>query len=330
MNRPVIGADVGRSAVKVVFSDTEGKKSDMIFGSVVVPAVAISDVREAARAAAETIEVNGKKYFTGKTAEFQGDEKGVSGLINNWIDTDEHTALLLSTMKRIKDRGVSRAEEAILVLGLPAKSFHDQKDRLKDIAKELFPKCAIYTVPQPFGPYYEYQLSEDGGQANGRSLSNDSVAVIDVGRYSTDFLLIEKGHFIESHHQSVGGTTVAIESLRKLVKSSEYKADISELEAEQCLLTKKLLNFGEEIDISHLVEEAYRPFTAEVTQKAKSLFDTKARKLHAIVVAGGASPLIGNERKEEWSNIVISERKRMSIAEGFYRFGRTRLNSNKA
>ncbi|MFN3050705.1 MULTISPECIES: hypothetical protein [Pseudomonas] len=84
--RVAIGLDAGRSAIKVV-AYHEGKRTEVMYPTLAVPAVELTDPTTAARAKAETEIVDGKAYFTGDTARLQGNLTSSIGLNDNWTDT---------------------------------------------------------------------------------------------------------------------------------------------------------------------------------------------------------------------------------------------------
>jgi len=79
-----VGFDIGHSSVKISCF-VNGAKHDIIFPSVATPAFTISDENEERRASDETVVVNGKSYFFGKTALIQGGLSCSTGLSENWI-----------------------------------------------------------------------------------------------------------------------------------------------------------------------------------------------------------------------------------------------------
>lgn len=75
-NRTCIGFDVGRSAVKLVAVHGSKQKIEKTEGRPTRPRsrrllVRITDDREAARAATETVSVDGRNHFVGETAVLQ-------------------------------------------------------------------------------------------------------------------------------------------------------------------------------------------------------------------------------------------------------------------
>ena len=120
--RPVIGLDIGRSTVKAVTRSRIGNGSHkLVFPAIVANAFEISTEAEQKRTAIETVSINNKNYFFGDTAAIQTTSDIDSGLRDDWILTDEHKALFLGAIQRLKHEGLERSEEALVVVGLPGK-----------------------------------------------------------------------------------------------------------------------------------------------------------------------------------------------------------------
>ncbi len=112
--RPVIGLDIGRSSVKAVTRTRNGTgPQKLAFPAVVANAFDISTESEQTRAAIETVTINDRSYFYGDTAAIQTRADIDSGLRDDWIFTDEHKALFLGAIKRLKHEGLDRSDEAL-------------------------------------------------------------------------------------------------------------------------------------------------------------------------------------------------------------------------
>ena len=149
-----IGLDIGHSSVKIAFD-----KKFAIFPAAVRPASVIIDYDEAQKCKLETIHVGNKSYFIGETALLQGAGSANSGLSENWIETNEHIALMLGGMRKAKELGAK--EDMLVVMGLPANLYGRQRDKLKEIAQFQL-KTDVHIISQPSGPFNEHILNQDG------------------------------------------------------------------------------------------------------------------------------------------------------------------------
>ena len=323
VQKTTIGLDIGHSMVKAVALSANGKNV-VRFPSVVSPAIDISDESAASSAQLETVLVNGRAYFTGATAISQGAANSVTGLSQNWVGSTEHAALFLSALHRLKQTGVPGVDDALLLLGLPSEYFKTQRDVLRDRAAEHF-AGEVIVQPQPAGPYYGVMFNTDGSIASGRSMANESWAVIDVGHFTSDFLLVIRGERIEVGLKSVSGVHLAVDHLRSLVR--DRGIDIDDLEAGEALSTRKIRNYGRFEDISQEVEQAVNLVVSRILDKAETVIAGHARKLDGVILAGGGGELIFPEIKAKWPHAVVSPDPRMAIADGFSRYGRMLLRA---
>jgi len=151
----------------------------------------------------------GRRYFVGLTAVSQG-AQAASGLSMEWINTPEHL-VLMERAKRYLSRNYVTPE--LVVLGLPVVTFAQQQEILSLQGLEVF-KTDVVVVPQPWGAYQHGVLNESGEHLTGKGTLLASWAVIDVGHFTTDFMLMEKGRWIEVASGSCAGIYKAVEQLK--------------------------------------------------------------------------------------------------------------------
>lgn len=311
MNQQSVAAiDIGHSEVKV-----SGPKGQFTFPSFACPAVVITDPAEAARAAKETVNIDGRDWFFGKTAILQSGGVLSNGLSDTWVETPEHTALLVGALQKLSYSGVN-LEGGAIALGLPSRLHQRQKDALREIARR-YVAAEILVLPQPIGPYYAAMLDEDGRQYKERPLKSASWAVVDIGYYTTDFLLMCEGRWIEAVKDSVKGAHIAAAALQRILRDKNYEIDLAE--CEQALQTKYIRHFGQ-VDVSAEVSEAVSVIVSEVVDKAGRILAAYVSKIDGVVIAGGGAYLVSDALKNKWSNAVMADNPRMAVAEGFRRF----------
>lgn len=317
--RVAIGLDAGRSAIKVV-AYHEGKRTAIMFPTLAVPAVDLSDPTTAARAKSETEIVDGKAYFTGDTARLQGNLTSSIGLNDNWTDTPEYLALIQSAISRLRAEGVPGLDNAYIVIGTPSKLFGSRKDSLVERTKKALPSgVELKALPQPMGAYCFYILDKSGMPISNRITDTNgrpkSYGVIEGGHFSTDFLLMKEGQYIERGADSCSGMSAAAEQLRRILGGQDTQASL--VECEEAFRTKSLFQFGEQVGIQNQVQEAQSHVVQEVISKGNSLFAEDARSLHGILVAGGSAEPIFERSKTVWKHSILVEQPRWAVADGF-------------
>lgn len=325
-----IGLDVGRSSVKIVASNAQGERHQLDFPSAFCRAIRISDVSAAARAAAETVSVAGAEYFVGDTAIIQGRDDMIGGLSDDWATQPQHAALLLSGLKRLEALGMNQVDESLVVVGLPARLFASQRKAYHLMVSEHLPKAEIKVVPQSMGPYYAMMFGADGEVQDG--FDDSSWAFVEVGQFTTDFAMIDRGHVVDRSFDSCDGMRLAAEQLQRILLE-QIKTKVTLTEATALLAKPVLKSFGREIDVSSHVAEAALPLAHTIADKAAQVFGDSVRTLSGIRVAGGGAPLVRDVLAKKWVGeipadfVAVVPNSRFAVAEGFQRFATGLLRS---
>lgn len=315
----VIGFDIGHSSIKVEASMAGKKKLSLLIPSHACPAVSIEVEAAAEKARKETVSLDGREWFFGHTALMQG-RNLPTGLTDEWIQTPEHTALFLGGLKALKDAGLPNVDEALIVMGLPGRTFGTQRHALGTLLGQYAPRASIQIVPQPAGPYYQAMFNEEGQENAQRKIDEESWAVVEVGHYTTDTALFKHGQFISWGMGSCNGVRVAAQELQRIV-SSAHGIQIDLVEATEALITKRIANFGNAISIENEVMEASRIIADQVIRHADQLLADEARKLTGVILAGGGAPLVYPLLKDHWPSTVMPHNPRFSVADGYCRYG---------
>ncbi len=312
-----LGLDVGHSAVKISTSfmcDT--------IKTAVCHEIAITDEAEARRASEETFEVPGRgRYFVGETALVQGVNAGDIGLSDSWIESPEYAALMLSGFHRAR-RAAGGIDPRIVVMGLPASLFARQKAALAGTASELFPDSRILVLPQSYAPYAGIKLNAHG-VPDPAYAGMTSFAVVEVGYYTTDFAMIINERPVERANQSCSGVRVAVDALHRALSSEGVSTDVIECEA--ALSSGVIKHFGQQRSIANLIKAASAQLVTEVTDAASRLFETQARRMDAVVLAGGGARLLEAGLRGKWPNLIVPENPRYAVAEGLRKIGDAKL-----
>lgn len=317
MGNTVIGLDIGHSAVKAVGVSDLNRKA-MTFPSLVTGAFHISDEQERRVADMDTVMVNGTKYFTGETARIQGGSNVVVGLSDDWVESAQHEALLLSALNKMRREGIELDDRGVLVLGLPSSLYDRQKEALKKLA-EKHTEADVKILRQPMGGYYTAMLNEHGGVQEGRSMKEDSFGVVDIGYYTTDFMLVIGGHHVERGVDSSDGMRMAAQALQRELVAIGNHIDLTE--CEEVLRTRRLVDFGKVIDATPYVVNSAKFMIDAIVDKATQVLGADARRLNGVIVTGGGAEFVYEELRNVWPHVVKSPDHRMAIADGYARFG---------
>ncbi len=318
---PIIGLDIGRSAVKVAFQHN-GQRASFIFPSNVCLAHPIAHEETALAAEQDTVTVRGQQYFTGLTARQQGGHGTLVGMSDEWITKPEYLALVAAAVKKIESQGVSNLDQAYLIIGSPAAVYDDQRTRLAEITREAI-NANIKVLPQPSGAYFAHIMSQKGVPIPGKAYgSNEQLldwAVVEVGHYTTDFIMVAEGRVIAKSFDSTEGIGNCLGALGHLMAARQIK--VSDVILTQALITGKIKHFGKILDVSSLVDQAVTPITQKILAKADALFDRDASALDGIILAGGGARFVYEPLKQKWPHVGMMDDPRLAVAEGFLRYG---------
>ena len=317
--KTTIGLDVGRSAVKVV-ANAGGVYFRDLIPSIVSPAIELADESTAAKAELDTVEVGGRKYFTGDTARLQGGASMTVGLSDDWTNSTEYLVLVKAALKRLDARGVAGLDQPFIVLGTPAKLYGAEKERLIARTQEVV-AAEMKVLPQPMGAYCSFFQDQRGVPIKDRQFDGSRVrswAVVEVGHFTTDFLLMKEGQYIERVADSCEGINYAAEHLVRLLAKESIPVTL--LQAEEALRTKKVFHFGQR-DVSVPVAKAVDFVVQKILAKAAALLSKDVATLDGVLLAGGGGEIIADALKEKWPHTVLLENPRMAVADGFCRFG---------
>ncbi|MBK4737947.1 ParM/StbA family protein [Noviherbaspirillum pedocola] len=326
----IIGLDIGRSAVKAV-AFANGQEAQVTFPSLVCHAIQLTDENSIRAAEPETVIVEGRKYFTGDTARLQGGATSSIGLSNDWTETPEYQALVLSAIKRLSRIGVPGLDTAYIVVGTPAALYGQQRDRLEELTRKAAPNADVKALSQPMGAFLSFFLNQKGLPVS-EHLTDEvgrrkSWAVIEVGHFTTDFLLMKEGVHIDRKSDSCEGIFMAAEQLGRILSAKGI--DASPVACEEALRTKKIRHFGVR-DIAAEVAEAAEFVVAKIMTKTNALLAAEAATVDGVLLAGGGAPIIHESLLKQWPHVMLLPEPRMAVAEGFCRFGKGQLRKRAA
>lgn len=244
----VVGIDIGHSAVKISVGEQK-----FLFPSVVMKAVKVHDELEAHRCEQESVTISGRKFFYGESALSQSVGETTLGLNDTWVETEHHEALVCAAIKELSKRGIILDETSIVVAGLPIKAFGSSKDALATQFKK-HTKADVRVVPQPFGPFFATMLDANGYNVPGREVTSDSYAVVDIGYFTTDIIVMRKGRFIQQCSGSAEGAHIAAKHLRSIL--FEEKGMNPTLNAAEEALRRNVIVYKGRVDVTLEVQRA--------------------------------------------------------------------------
>ncbi len=264
-----------------------------------------------------TVTVGGQEFAIGDDITDLGDHS-VSA---EFIGTPEYLALLGRALTMAKS-------PEILVMGLPPGIFNIERVKMleKTISEahildgngERVPIPEIVTfIPQGLGIYYDFTGSS---QHFNMMAQSGNIVVIDIGTYTLDIVLVEKGgRYIPKAARSY---PLGISTLFNLVKNRFNNLHNKYMDSDDNIM--KLIqegcytHFGTtyRMDVAPLMDEYINEMVLKVISKYST--DLVDKSVAGIVVGGGGVNCIG----QLLNGTMSVEDPQMSNARGYYQYGR--------
>ena len=327
-----IGIDLGHSSIKT--SIKSGNKIPVLGGSEIFPTVVrnwtpIANEETARRAEVDTVTINGKKFFVGKTAQLQSQADSFTGQSRDWVETEQHDALLVSAWNRantvLEKNELAEPDRISLVLGLPASYYAEQREVLRKRANGLLQTLIkphqdlqIYIESQSRAPLLCVVFDSYGAET-GRGGEDESWGVVEIGQFTTDFTLHDRGQEVDSAASSARGVNMVYDRIAATFKQKGLESDFETVQ--NAIMTRKIKDYGKELDVSDLVNPAINEFSSYILDEVATRFGSKARRMDGIIVAGGGAYIVGQEIKAKYPNAIQPPNARFAVAEGYSRFG---------
>lgn len=309
-----VGLDIGHSAVKLSWRGKDGKVKFLSFPSAVIPAMTISDRTAAEEAKAETVTVDGQEFFVGDTAIHEsGNRLRVTGLHHRWMDMPEFQALVQVAMNKVKE---DVGKISTVTTGLPSSVFREKQTQMRNIVGSCTDaEVRVYTEPN--GVSMRYLIGEDGEI---REDTHRNLGVIAIGRYTTDFMAMLNGRWVESASGSTVGMSRAANLLLARLKEQGF-GEIDYLDADDALWRGNVRYYGKESDVTPMARGAMQILNSEIFDAVTSQIGDIGSRLEVMLVAGGGAPLLFEHLKQYFPQAILLEEPRMAVAEGFRRQG---------
>lgn len=219
-----------------------------------------------------------------------------TGLPVEWYDTAavRHTTKLLLGEHRIRREG--RPDQHVRII-------------------------EVQTMMQPFGSLAYIAFKEDGTIQNGAILRNQ-VAVIDPGRYTTDWLVAKGGTYIEPLS---GHCTIAMSRIYELARNAirdrfDY---LMTIEAVDLALRRGYITpRGQKHLIGDLVEPIIRGVSDSIVARIATKWGEHSDDIDTIFVTAGGGPMLGPYFRDRFVQIAMLPEEISAVANavGYLRY----------
>lgn len=315
----VIGLDIGHSAVKIAVGSTTD-----IFPAFAIPAATSSVASVDSVSAQDTVQVDGAPYFVGQSALVHSPDLALDDLREGWIETPEHTALLLAGYRRgLALAGSADASEPIVALGLPSRLYQSQVARLTELAQLHLglPKARIVAIPQALAAFMAFVLDNDGVPRTDMAIEGTAWGVIDVGYFTTDFGLLRDGVWSVPGAKSAHGASAMASEIQARINST-HGVGLSLLECDAIVRNRVARLWGKQVDCSREAGEAIEGYTHMLAKQAAQVFGSALPTLNGVLLVGGGATAVADSLRKHIPHIQISKEipLRFSVVEGLRRY----------
>ena len=299
-----MGIDIGYGVTKAVRSDGQVKHFRSVVG------LGMPDTFGIAHDNFTVVRINGATYTVGEEA-----EKYRLPLITvrsrNSIESIAYRALLLACL------GEDVSGRHAIVTGLPLGYYNSDKSRVVKKFRETLPICEIKVVPQPMGTFYDL-LFDDKGDVCHADFMDRKIAVIDIGTYTTDLLVMDKATPVAGVS---GYVEIGIDTLTKnIIKSLlPLRRNISSGEIEKAIKTNTIKKEGQEMDISDIMAENKSAIAVNIWSWVQSRLGAE-EDIDVLVLTGGGSEILSSYFVQ--GNIIMPNSPFLSNAMGFCKIAR--------
>jgi plasmid segregation protein ParM len=220
------------------------------------------------------------------------------------------------------------AETVKVVTGLPVEFFGDRPEVVKSfegvyrLSAEHVMKFTVESVvvaPQPFGSLFQELLNEHGKIVNG-SVETGRVGIIDVGTYTTDFVVSDALRYVQRLSGSVRiGWSKVISQVQQAL-GDQYMLELMPYEVDRAVQAKEVRVRGEPMSLESLIAPAVIDVRTAIIARARDLWGEGA-SLDTILVSGGGGPYLYDAVHEVYPHARLLNNAFWANAEGLYRFG---------
>jgi plasmid segregation protein ParM len=244
------------------------------------------------------------------------------------VHDDTYKMLFVAALVELA-RFMPNAERLKVVTGLPVGFFGDRPEVVKSfkgayrIAAEGVMKIAVESVfvaPQPFGSLFRELLNERG-KIDNSDIERGRIGVIDVGTFTTDFVVSDELRYVQRLSGSVRiGWSKVINQVRQAL-ADQHMLELMPYEVDRAVQAGEARVRGEPISLEALIKPAITDIRTAIIARARDLWGA-ATNLDMIFVSGGGGPHLYDTICKVYPHARLLDNAFWANAEGLYRFGK--------
>lgn len=309
MARTYAGIDIGRSGVKIMLRHNSRSEQLDVIPPYAMPAIKMHDRDQAKLAERDTVTIAGEPWFFGETAQAE-QERADPGNFATWSETPDYESLIAGSMLRIRQQGIDTANMTVIG-GLPAEASGERREKVASLMQHYAGEgSTVKIIPQPSGPYFLAQYLHPE-----MKIDQHVTAIIDVGRYSTDFALLNKGRPVSSMFRSTAGVRHAVDHFSELMRSKLPNLPDYE-RVEQTIRTGKMTVNAKTIDCTSEVVQARNHLSKSILSAFKGYLARCQGGVDYVILAGGGAAFAAADLSTE-VEYLRTPNDRYAVANGF-------------
>ena len=271
------------------------------------------------------IKYNNWRFFYGQQAVLQS---RIQSAIFDRSRVRDHTFKLLFVAALVElSRRAPDVRRLNVVTGLPVDFFADRSEVVRSFEGtyritagrtiELTVE-SVFVAPQPFGSLFR-ELLDENGKITSAEIEHGRVGVIDIGSYTTDFIVSDELRYVQrlSGSALIGWSKVVAQVQQAL--GDRYMLELMPHEVDRAIQQGEVRVRGQPMPIDSLVEPAVNDVRAAIIARARDLWGSAAN-LDLILVTGGGGPRLYESLRETYPHARLLENAFWANAEGFMRF----------
>ncbi|MEE8390938.1 MAG: ParM/StbA family protein, partial [Anaerolineae bacterium] len=243
------------------------------------------------------------------------------------VHDDTYKMLFVAALVELA-KFMPNAERLKVVTGLPVDFFSDRPQVIKSfegiyrITTEDVKKIAVESVfvaPQPFGSLFRELLNEQGKIANS-DVEKGRVGIIDVGTFTTDFVVADKLRYVQRLSGSIRiGWSKVVNQVQQSL-ADLHMLELMPHEVDQAVQAGEVRVRGKLVSLEALIKPAITDIQTAIIARARDLWGAAAN-LDMILVSGGGGPHLYNTIYNVYPHARLLDNAFWANVEGFHRFG---------
>ena len=175
----------------------------------------------------------------------------------------------------------------------------------------------VMVMPQPYGTIYRKVLLDSGDYNPDHTA--ERTGVVDVGTYSVDLTLDDRGEYIDTDSGSAESGIWTAQNHIAAYYERTYRAKLNYRDMEEILRHRRLKIRGQVVWFDQEVEEALEPLRRATIQKMQHLWGGGER-IDVIYLSGGGAYFVEDRIKDAYPQAVLVENAQYANARGYLNY----------